>query len=57
MSEAENSRLQDDLLMSLPDINMKVDKYEKESFYSDVVKKSQSNKDFEPLDQYSKRGL
>ena len=42
--------------MSLPD--MKVDKFEKESFYSDVVKKSQgfSNKDFEPLEQYSKRG-
>ena len=43
--------------MSLPDINLKVDKYEKESFYSDVVKKSQNytNKDFEPFDQFSRR--
>ncbi len=57
ISEAENSRLQDDLMISLPEINLKVDKYEKESFYSDVVKKSQNftNKDFEPFDEFSRR--
>jgi hypothetical protein len=49
----ENSRLQDDLMMSMPEINLKVDKYEKDSFYSDVVKKNPQYPD--NLDQYSRR--